>query len=60
MILNVHADDGPEFEIGDEIWQQSLADAIRSAAEFVAVAMGQGSCRARAPGRSCGSGSSPR
>ena len=37
MILRVHVPDGPSYEIGDEIWQQSLADAIRSAAETIAA-----------------------
>ena len=37
MILHAHGPDGPSYEIGDEIWQQSLADAIRSAAETIAA-----------------------
>ena len=37
MILHVHVPDEPSYEIGDEIWQQSLAVAIRSAAETIAA-----------------------
>jgi hypothetical protein len=28
MILTVHIQGAPSYDIGDEIWQQSLADAI--------------------------------
>ena len=37
MILHVHVPDEPSYEIGDEIWKQSLAVAIRSAAETIAA-----------------------
>jgi hypothetical protein len=36
MILKVHLQGAPSHEIGDEIWQQSLADAIRDEAETIA------------------------
>ena len=36
MILKVHLDGAPCYEIGDEIWQDSLEDAIRSEAELIA------------------------
>ena len=28
MILRVHVQGAPDYEIGDEIWQESLAEAI--------------------------------
>lgn len=36
MILKVHLDGAPWYEVGDEIWQVSLEDAIRSEAELIA------------------------
>jgi hypothetical protein len=36
MILNVHVQGAPSYDIGDEIWQESLADAIRAEAETIA------------------------
>ena len=36
MILNVHIPGAPDHEIGDDIWQEPLADAIRFEAENVA------------------------
>jgi hypothetical protein len=35
MILKVHLEGAPWYEIGDEIWQVSLEDAIRSEAELI-------------------------
>ena len=35
MILKIHLDGAPWYEIGDEIWQVSLEDAIRSEAELI-------------------------
>lgn len=37
MILKVHVPGAPSYEIGDEIWQESLADAIRAEAEIIAA-----------------------
>jgi hypothetical protein len=34
--LRVHIPGAPEYEIGDEIWQQSLADAIGAEAQTIA------------------------
>jgi hypothetical protein len=36
MILAVHVQCAPSYDIGDEIWQASLADAIRAEAEIIA------------------------
>jgi hypothetical protein len=36
MILKVHVHGAPSYDVGDEIWQQSLADAIREEAEVIA------------------------
>jgi hypothetical protein len=36
MILKVHVDGATCHEIGDEIWQETLEDAIRSEAELIA------------------------
>lgn len=36
MILRVHVPGAPEYEIGDEIWQQPLADAIAAEAQTIA------------------------
>lgn len=36
VILRVHLPGAPEYEIGDEIWQQSLADAIAAEAQTIA------------------------
>jgi hypothetical protein len=35
MILNVHLDRAASYDVGDEIWQQSLADAIHAEAETI-------------------------
>ena len=37
MILKIHVPDAPSYDVGDEIWQESLAEAIRAEAEVVAV-----------------------
>lgn len=37
MILRVHIEGAPEYEIGDEIWQQSLPEAIAAEAEAIAA-----------------------
>jgi hypothetical protein len=36
MILKVHLDGAASYDVGDEIWQESLADAIRAEAETIA------------------------
>lgn len=36
LILQVHLDGAEPYDIGDEIWQQSLGDAIRAEAETIA------------------------
>jgi hypothetical protein len=36
LILRVHLAGAEPYQIGDEIWQQSLADAIRAEAETIA------------------------
>jgi hypothetical protein len=36
MILNVHLQGAPCYDVGDEVWQQSLAVAIAAEAETVA------------------------
>ena len=36
LILHVHLDGAEPYEIGDEIWQQPLADAIRAEAQTIA------------------------
>jgi len=36
MILTVHLPGARCYEIGDEIWQQSLADAVKAEAEMIA------------------------
>ena len=36
MILRVHVQGGQDYEIGDEIWQESLAGAIAAEAETIA------------------------
>ena len=33
MILNIHVPGATPYEIGDEIWQESLTDAIRAEAQ---------------------------
>jgi hypothetical protein len=42
MMLRIHIDGAPSYEIGDEIWQQSLAAAIREEAEVIADSVGSG------------------
>ena len=36
LILHLHLDGAEPYELGDEIWQQSLADAIRAEAQTIA------------------------
>ena len=36
MILNVHLDGSTSYDVGDEIWQESVADAIHTEAETIA------------------------
>lgn len=36
MILAVHVQGAPSYDIGDELWQASLADAVRAEAEIIA------------------------
>ena len=36
LILQVHLAGAEPYELGDEIWQQSLSDAIRAEAEIIA------------------------
>jgi hypothetical protein len=36
LILHVHLDGAEPYELDDEVWQQSLADAIRAEAETIA------------------------
>jgi hypothetical protein len=36
MILKVHVPDAPSYDVGDEIRQESLAEAIRAEAEIIA------------------------
>ena len=36
MILMVHVQGAPPYDVGDEIWQRSLADAISAKAEMIA------------------------
>lgn len=40
MILKAHVPGAPWHEIGDEIWQESLTDAIRAEAEIIAADAG--------------------
>ena len=40
MVLNVHVPGASRYEIGDEIWQESLTDAIRAEAETIAAYAG--------------------
>jgi hypothetical protein len=40
MVLNIHVPGAMPYEIGDEIWQESLADAIRAEAEIIAAYAG--------------------
>jgi hypothetical protein len=42
LILRVHLDGAGPYEIGDEIWHQPLADAIRAEAETIAGYAGSG------------------
>jgi hypothetical protein len=36
-VLNIHVPGATQYEIGDEIWQESLAHAIRAEAETIAA-----------------------
>lgn len=40
MILKVHVDGAASYDVGDEIWQESLADAIHAEAETIASYVG--------------------
>jgi hypothetical protein len=40
LILRVHLDNAGSYEIGDEVWQEPLADAIRTEAETIADYVG--------------------
>jgi hypothetical protein len=40
MVLNIHLPGATSYEIGDEIWQESLADALRAEAEIIAAYAG--------------------
>ena len=40
MVLNIHVPGATPYEIGDEIWQESLTDAIRAEAEIIAAYAG--------------------
>jgi hypothetical protein len=40
MVLNIHVPGATPCEIGDEIWQESLTDAIRAEAEIIAAYAG--------------------
>jgi hypothetical protein len=42
LVLQVHLDGAEPYEIGDEIWQQPLADAIRAEADTIAGSAGAG------------------
>jgi hypothetical protein len=42
LILQVHLDGAEPYEIGDEIWQQPLADAIHAEADTIAEHAGPG------------------
>ena len=37
MVLKVHVPGATPYEVEDEIWQESLADAIRAEAESIAA-----------------------
>ena len=41
LILHVHLAGAEPYQLGDEIWQQPLTDAIRAEAESVAEHAGQ-------------------
>ncbi len=67
MILNIHVPGATPYEIGDEIWQESLVDAIRAEADQSAARGANQLLRRHAQHRvsgdrsqmpgSCGSGS---
>jgi hypothetical protein len=40
MILKVHLDGGASYDVGDEIWQMALGDAIQAEAESIVYAAG--------------------
>src|ERR1039458_7006710 len=40
MVLNIHVPGATPYVIGDEIWQESLTDAIRAEAEIIAAYAG--------------------
>ena len=40
MVLNIHVPGAAPYEIGDEIWQESLVDAVRAEAEIIAAYAG--------------------
>jgi hypothetical protein len=42
MILKVHLVAAASYDVGDEIWQESLADAIHAEAKTIASCAGSG------------------
>ena len=40
MVLNIHLPGATPHDLGDEIWQESLANAIRAEAEIIAACAG--------------------
>jgi hypothetical protein len=40
MILKVHLEGGASHDVGDEIWQETLGDAIRAEAESIVYTAG--------------------
>jgi hypothetical protein len=40
MILKVHLEGAASYDVGDEIWQVALSDAVRAAAESIVYAAG--------------------
>ena len=53
LILQVHLAGADPYELGDELWQQSLPDAIRTEAEVVADHAGSDLLPSRGPAASC-------
>lgn len=56
LILHVHLAGAEPYQLGDEIWQQSLRDAIRAEAEMVADHAGPALLRGPQPGGSSRAG----
>ena len=59
MILKVHLQGAASHDVGDEIWQEALGDAIRAEAESIVYTAGPDLLAIR-PQPSCETGSSPR